>query len=185
VKEHLRPALVSLAAFTLLCGVIYPIVMTIIAAPFPDRSTELVGQPFDEARYFWSRPTAIGYNALTSAGVNTGPSGYDKQGRLVPNPALVDAVTERIANLRAADPGNTAKVPIDLVTASSSGLDPEISPAAAYYQVPRVARARGIPEAEVRSLVEDAIEERTGGILGERRVNVVGLNRTLDARQPR
>ena len=180
MKEHVRPALVSLALFTLICGVLYPLALTALAAPFPDRARDYVGQPFEEPGHFWSRPTATGYNAMTSSGVNAGPSGY-KDGRLVANPVLVDAVTERIAKLRAADPGNTDRVPVDLVTASASGLDPEISPAAAYYQVPRVARARGIAEQRVRALVDDTIEERTLGILGERRVNVVALNRALDA----
>ena len=171
MKEHLRPALVALAAFTVLCGIIYPLVMNVLALPFPDRASELVGRAFEAPGEFWGRPTAAGYNAMTSAGANLGPS----------NAALVDAVRERIAKLRAADPGNTAKVPVDLVTASASGLDPDISPAAAYYQVPRVARARGVAEDIVRTIVDRAIEERTVGILGERRVNVVGLNRALDA----
>lgn len=171
MREHLRPAITSLAAFTLLCGVLYPLTVTGLASPFPDRTASLVGRAFDDPGEFWGRPTATGYNAMTSAGTNLGPT----------NPALVQVVRSRIAALRAADPANTARVPVDLVTASASGLDPDISPAAAYYQVSRVARARAIPADRVRAVVANAIEERTLGILGERRVNVVGLNRALDA----
>ncbi|HVV82628.1 MAG TPA: potassium-transporting ATPase subunit KdpC [Kofleriaceae bacterium] len=182
-----RPALVSLLVFSAVCGLLYPLVVGLVAAGvFPHQATgslivdhgkvvgsELVGQPFDEAGYFWSRPTAIAnYQAMNSSGTNLGPLSGD----------LHQAVADRVAALRAADPGNTAPVPVDLVTASGSGLDPDISPAAAYYQVPRVARARGVAEAEVRALVASHIEERTLGILGERRVNVLLLNRALDAR---
>lgn len=195
----IRPAVVSLLVFTGLLGIIYPLLIGgISAVAFPDQAkgslihdpsgkvvgSELVGQPFDNPAYFWSRPTAVtNYNAMTSSGTNAGPSGFvDKSGTLGPNPALVDAVKARIQALRDADPGNTAKVPIDLVTASSSGLDPHITPAAAYYQLARVARVRGVPEAQVRELVEDAIEGRTLFVLGEPRVNVLMLNRALDAK---
>jgi K+-transporting ATPase ATPase C chain len=186
--SSLRPALVLLAAFTLLTGIAYPALVTGAAqVAFPHQAngslvtedgrvvgSSLVGQAFTDPGYFWSRPSAIGpfpYNAMTSSGTNQGPL----------NPALAEAVTARIAALRAVDPGNTAPVPVDLVTASGSGLDPDISPAAAEYQVARVARVRGRQPDEIRALVERHIEERTLGILGERRVNVLALNRALDA----
>lgn len=194
-----RPAAVSLLVFTGLLGLVYPLLVGGISAiAFPEQTngslirnrdgkvvgSELVGQPFDDPAYFWSRPTAVAAgSAMTSSGTNAGPSGFvDKAGTLGPNPALVDAVRGRIQALRDADPGNAAKIPVDLVTASSSGLDPHITPAAAYYQLGRVARARGAPEAQVRELVEQHVEERTLGLLGERRVNVLRLNLALDAR---
>ena len=167
----IRPALAALAVLTLICGVLYPVLVTGLAAPFPDRAAELVGRQFDDPADFWGRPSAVGYDAMASGGANVGPT----------NPALTAAVRERIAKLRAADPTNFAPVPIDLVTTSASGLDPHISPAAAYYQVPRIARVRGIAAARVKSLVDHAIEDRTIGILGEPRVSVVGLNRALHA----
>ena len=141
------------------------------------RGSTLIGQPFSGAGYFWSRPSATGpaYNAAGSSGSNLGPS----------NPALAQAVTDRVAALRTADPSNTAPVPVDLVTASGSGLDPHISPAAAAYQVARVARARGIPEAQVQQLVAAHTEGRTFGVLGEPRVNVLTLNLALDGREAR
>jgi len=194
----IRPALVSLLVFTVLLGVVYPVVIGGIGAlVFPDQAkgslirdasgkvvgSELIGQPFDNPAYFWSRPTATGGNAMTSSGVNAGPTGFvDKAGKLGPNPALVDAVKARVQALHDADPQNTAPVPVDLVTASSSGLDPHISPAAAYYQLGRVARLRGVAESELRALVDAHVEERTLGVLGERRVNVLLLDRALDAR---
>ena len=195
----LRPAVVSLLVFTGLLGIAYPLLVGgISAVGFPDQArgslvrdtsgkvlgSELVGQPFDHPAYFWSRPSAVAAgNAMTSSGTNAGPSGFvDQVGRLGPNPALVDAIRGRIQALRDADPGNTARVPVDLVTASASGLDPHITPAAAYYQLGRVARARGVPEAQLRELVEQHVEERTLGVLGERRVNVLRLNLALDAR---
>jgi K+-transporting ATPase ATPase C chain len=195
----IRPAVVSLLVFTGLLGIVYPLLIGgISAVAFPDQAngslirdpsgkvvgSELVGQPFDDPAYFWSRPSAVGpYNAMTSGGTNAGPSGFvDKAGTLGPNPALVDAAKARIQALRDADPGNTAKVPVDLVTASGSGLDPHITPAAAFYQLARVARVRGVPEAQVRELVEGAIEDRTLFVLGEPRVNVLMLNRALDAK---
>lgn len=193
-----RPAVVSLLVFTGLFGLVYPLLIGGLGAlAFPDQAngslvrdrsgkvvgSELVGQPFDHPAYFWSRPTAVAAGtAMTSSGTNAGASGFvDQAGTLGGNPALVDAVKGRIQALRDADPGNTAKVPIDLVTASSSGLDPHITPAAAHYQVGRVARARGVPEAQLRELVARRIEERTLGVLGERRVNVLLLNLALDA----
>lgn len=199
VIAAIRPALVSLLVFTGLLGVVYPLLVGgISAVAFPEQASgslirdrtgkiagsELVGQPFDDPAYFWSRPSAVtAGNAMMSSGTNAGPSGFiDKTGRLGPNPVLVDAVKARVQALHDADPGNTAKVPVDLVTASSSGLDPHISPAAAYYQVVRVARVRGVSEAQIRDLVEQHIEDRTLYVLGEPRVNVLSLNLALDAR---
>lgn len=189
MKEAIRPALVSLLAFTVLCGFAYPFALDAIAAlAFRHQATgslirdprgrvvgsELVGQPFGSPGYFWSRP---------ASGPNLGAAGFvDARGQLGPNPALLAAVRQRIDALHAADPANVAPVPVDLVTASSSGLDPDISPAAAAYQVGRVARARGVPEAAVRRVVEAHTEGRTFGVLGEPRVNVVAVNRALDAR---
>jgi K+-transporting ATPase ATPase C chain len=194
----IRPAVVSILVFTGLLGIVYPLLIGgISAVAFPDQAkgsliqdrsgkvvgSELVGQPFDNPAYFWSRLSAVSYNATTSSGTNAGPSGFvDKSGTLGRNPALVDAAKARIQALREADPGNTAKVPVDLVTASSSGLDPHITPAAAFYQVGRVARVRGVPEPQVRELVEQTIEDRTLFLLGEPRVNVLKLNLALDAK---
>jgi len=135
--------------------------------------SSLIGQPFRDPKYFWPRPSAttpVPYNAAASSGSNLGPT----------NPALMIAVRERVAVLRAADPENTAPVPVDLVTASASGLDPDISPAAAYYQVRRVARARGVPEKGIRALVGRYTEGRQFGGLGESRVNVLQLNLALN-----
>lgn len=199
MKETLRPAVVSLLAFTVLCGFVYPLVMDGIAAvAFPHQATgslirdpggrivgsELIGQPFDHPAYFWSRLTAeASYDASSSTGTNQGPSSFvDDRGHLGPNATLARRAQDRIAALRAADPGNTQPVPVDLVTSSGSGLDPHISPAAAYYQVGRVARLRSQPEAAVRQLVDAHIEGRTLGVLGEPRVNVLLLNRALDLR---
>ncbi len=181
-----RPALVLLGAFSLLTGVAYPAAVTLGArALFPReaegslirdgaaiRGSELIGQPFSGVNYFWSRPSATGpaYNAAGSSGSNLGPA----------NPALAQAVADRVAALRAADPANTAPVPVDLVTASGSGIDPHITPAAAAYQVARVARARTLPEAQVQQLVAAHTEGRTFGVLGEPRVNVLELNLALD-----
>ena len=186
--SELRPALIVFALLSLLTGFLYPLIVTGIGqAAFPNQAngsvilagdravgSSLLGQPFSGPQYFWSRPSATApqpYNGAASSGSNQGPL----------NPALESAVKERIAALRAADPGNTAPVPIDLVTASGSGLDPDISPAAAEYQVARVARARHLPEQNVRDLVQRATVGRTFGILGEPRVNVLELNLSLDA----
>jgi K+-transporting ATPase ATPase C chain len=187
--QILRPALIVFALLTLLTGVVYPALIGAIGAvafPYQARGSvieregkavgsALLGQPFSSPRYFWSRPSATAthaYNGGASSGSNQGPI----------NPALAEAVAARIAALRAADPGNDAPVPIDLVTASGSGLDPHISPAAADYQVPRVARERGLPVERVRELVAEATTGRTFGILGEPRVNVLELNLALDAK---
>ncbi len=185
---QLRPALVALALLTLLTGVVYPLLVTGVArALFPRQASGsvaraadgkevgsvLIGQPFSDPKYFWSRPSATtpAYNGASSSGSNLGPT----------NPALVEAVKQRVAALRAADPGNTAPVPVDLVTASASGLDPDISPAAASYQAARVARARGVDPAQVDALVAAFTQPRQFGVLGEPRVNVLALNLTLDA----
>jgi len=198
MKETIRPAIVSLLAFTVLCGFVYPLVMDgIAAAAFPHQATgslihdknghvvgsELIGQPFDNPAYFWSRLTAeANYDASNSTGTNHGQSSFvDDKGHLGPNQALAKSAKGRLDALRVADPKNTAPVPVDLVTSSGSGLDPHISPAAAYYQVDRVARARGQSTDAVKKLVDDRIEGRTFGILGEPRVNILLLNRALDA----
>jgi K+-transporting ATPase ATPase C chain len=138
--------------------------------------SELIGQPFDDPKYFWGRPSAtpdFPYNSASSSGSNFGPS----------NPALVEAVRARVEALQKAGPGNKSSIPIDLVTSSGSGLDPHISPAAALYQVPRVARARGMSEDQVRRLVQQFIEPRQLDFLGEPRVNVLKLNLALDLLQ--
>jgi K+-transporting ATPase ATPase C chain len=184
----LRPALVVFAVLTALTGVAYPLVVTGIGqAAFPEQAagslilrdgkpvgSSLIGQNFSDPKYVWGRPSATGpypNNATASSGSNQGPL----------NPALVDAVKGRIEALRAADPGNTAQVPVDLVTASGSGLDPHISVAAAQYQAARVAKARGLPAAQVQQLIEKHTEGRLFGFLGEPRVNVLQLNLSLDA----
>ena len=184
----LRPTLVVFAVLTLAVGVVYPLAVTGVAqALFPDRAngslvmrdgrpvgSGLIGQNFSDPRHFWGRPSAtspMAYNGVGSTGSNQGPL----------NPALMDAVKGRIEALRAADPGNTAPVPVDLVTASSSGLDPHISPAAARYQVARVARARGLPVDTVAALVEQNVEQPWLPIIGAPVVNVLRLNLALDA----
>lgn len=185
----LRPALMMLLVFTAITGVVYPLLVTGIAqVVFPHQAngslivrngrvvgSALIGQPFDEPKYFWSRPSGtspFGYNAAASSGSNLSPT----------NPALVAAVQGRVDALRAADAGNTAPIPSDLVTASGSGLDPHISPAAALYQAPRVARERELPPDAVRELVSRHTEGRFLGLLGEPRVNVLVLNLALDGR---
>jgi K+-transporting ATPase ATPase C chain len=185
--NEIRPALLVFALLTVLTGLIYPGVTTLIGAlAFGQKvsgsvlevdgravGSRLIGQPFSGAKYFWSRPSATGpmpYNGAVSSGSNQGPT----------NPALEMAVRDRIAALQAADPGNGSPIPIDLVTASGSGLDPQISPAAAEYQVGRVARARGREPDAVRALVRFATEGRTFGVLGEPRVTVLELNLALD-----
>ena len=186
--QSIRTAVLLFAVMTLLTGIVYPLAVTGLAqALFPRQAngslikidegktaSELVGQPFSEPRYFWGRPSAtmpVAYNGASSAGSNLGPS----------NPALKEAVQKRIAALLAADPENRLPIPVDLVTASGSGLDPHISPAAALYQVPRVAKARGIDERKVAELVRMHIRDRQFGIFGEPTVHVLRLNMALDA----
>jgi K+-transporting ATPase ATPase C chain len=185
--RQLRAAFVSFALLTVLTGVAYPLLVTGVAnVAFAKEAkgslievgghlqgSHLIGQPFDDPKYFWGRLSATGpapYDAGSSSGSNLGPL----------NKALFDAVKGRADALRAADPQNSAAIPIDLVTASGSGLDPHISPAAAEYQVPRVARVRGLAEARVRELVAAATEGRRLGVLGEPVVNVLELNLALD-----
>jgi K+-transporting ATPase ATPase C chain len=189
MTAHVRPALVSLLLLSVITGVAYPLLVTAIAqVAFPYQAngslivhdgrvmgSALIGQPFDHPKYFWGRPSGtspFAYNAGASAGSNLGPT----------NPAQIVAVQGRVDALHAVDPGNTAPVPVDLVTASGSGLDPDISPAAALYQVPRVARVRGFSPETVRLLVERHTEGRWLGFLGEPRVNVLALNQALDGR---
>ncbi len=186
MKTLFRPVLVVFFVLTLLTGVVYPVVVTGVAQALfapqaagslilrdgkPVGST-LIGQNFTDPKHFWGRPSATGpmpYNAGASGGSNQGPL----------NPALTDAVKGRVEALRAADPGNNTPVPIDLVTASASGLDPHISPAAARYQVSRVARARGLPADKVQALVDQQVRGTLWGLLGESRVNVLELNLAL------
>lgn len=175
--KELRPAVLLFLVLTLLTGVVYPLAVTAFAQLFPLEAggdPALIGQPFSDPKYFWSRPSAttpMPYNSASSSGSNLGPT----------NPALADVVADRVKALRDADPGNSAPVPADLVTASASGLDPDISPQAAEYQVPRVARARHLSEDALRRLVAARTEGRTLGLLGEPRVNVLELNLALDA----
>jgi potassium-transporting ATPase KdpC subunit len=195
---QLRPAIVALLLLTLITGVLYPLAITgIAAAVFPHQAggsiltdhaghptgSALIGQFFDDPRCFWPRPSAtspVPYTAF-NADKSTSSSGSNLGST---NPALIQAVKDRIAALQKADPGNTAPIPVDLVTASASGLDPHISLAAAEYQVPRVARLRQMPENEVRRLVSDCTDDRQLGILGEPRVNVLTLNLVLNAAAP-
>ena len=188
MKNIFRPALVLFLALTLLTGVAYPLAVTGAAQLlFPNQAagslllrdgkpvgSALIGQNFADPGHFWGRPSATGpmpYNASASGGSNQGPL----------NPALLDAVKARTDTLRAADPGNAAAVPVDLVTASASGLDPHISPAAASYQAARVARVRGLALEKVRQLVAQETETPLFGLLGEARVHVLRLNLALDA----
>ena len=189
MRAQLRPALVILVALTFVTGVAYPLLVTGVAqAVFPSQAqgslitkdgklvgSALIGQSFDDPKYFWGRPSATSpfrYNAASSSGSNLSPT----------NPDLVKAVQARVEALRAADPGNTAPVPVDLVTASGSGLDPHISPAAALYQVSRVAKARKLDPERVVQLVAQHTEGRWLGLLGEPRVNVLALNLALDGK---
>jgi potassium-transporting ATPase KdpC subunit len=184
---QLRAAVLIFLVLTVLTGVAYPLlVMAIAQVAFNHQAngslivrdgkvvgSELIGQAFDNPEYFWSRPsaTAPAYNGAASTGSNYGPT----------NQAQIDAVKGRVAAAREANPDQIAPVPIDLVTVSASGLDPHISPAAADFQIARVAKARGLPEAKVRELVSANTESRTFGVLGEPRVNVLKLNLALDA----
>ncbi|MDE2606569.1 MAG: potassium-transporting ATPase subunit KdpC [Burkholderiales bacterium] len=187
-ESILRPTLVLFGLLTIVVGLVYPGVVTGIArAAFPWQAdgglvlkdgrpvgSALIGQAFSDPKHFWGRPSATSpmpYNAANSGGSNLGPL----------NPALADAVKGRVAALRAADPGNTAPVPVDLVTASGSGLDPDISIAAARYQVARIARVRGLPPDQVEALVDRSIERPWLPLIGEPVVNVLRLNLALDA----
>jgi len=187
MRTQLRPALLILMALTLITGFLYPLVITGVAQVlFPRQAngsliliagkpvgSSLIGQPFDAPKYFWGRPSATApfpYNAAASSGSNLGPT----------NDALMKAVQTRIDALKAVDPDNSLPLPVDLVTASGSGLDPHISPASAVYQVARVARVRGMEEGVVLRLVSQHTEGRQLGILGEPRVNVLALNLALD-----
>jgi potassium-transporting ATPase KdpC subunit len=187
IFRQIRPAIVLLTLFTLITGVLYPLAVTGLASVLFPRAangnlivkdgkvvgSRLIGQPFDDDQHFWSRPSATGpypYNASVSSGSNLGPT----------NAVLIDAVQQRVAEMRAKHPEQKGVVPIDLVTASGSGLDPHISPAAAYYQIERVATSRGLSMDQVAKLVEQHLEPRTLGVLGEPRVNVLLLNLALD-----
>ncbi len=191
MTSHLRTGLILFALLALLTGAVYPVLVTLVAqGVFPHRAngsvlerdgqvvgSELIGQPFDDPRYFWGRPSATGafaYNAASSTGSNLGPT----------NPDLLKAVAERVAALRRAHPDQIGPVPAELVTASASGLDPHISPEAAEYQVARIAGARGLDAERVRQLVAAHTEGRTLGVLGEPRVNVLRLNLALDEAGP-
>jgi len=182
-----RTAIITLVVFTVITGLLYPLLVTGIAqVVFPGKAngslvkregktlgSELIGQPFSDPKYFWSRLSATGpfaYNAGASSGSNYGPL----------NPALLDMVKKRVQDLKAADPQNSQPIPVDLVTASGSGLDPHVSIAAARYQIPRVAHARGMSEEKIRSLVVQYTEGRQFGFLGEPRVNVLRVNIALD-----
>jgi K+-transporting ATPase ATPase C chain len=184
MKSILRPTIVLFSVLTLLCCVVYPFAMTGIgAALFPHQTggsllpdghgSELIGQEFSSPKYFWGRLSATSpmpYNAINSGGSNNAPT----------NPALADEIKGRIAALKAADPDNKLALPVDLVTSSASGLDPEISLAAAYYQVDRVARERKLTPADVRALIDTHASQQYFGFFGEARVNVLALNLALD-----
>lgn len=186
IAGDLRTGTILFLLLTIITGVIYPLALTAAAFAFPEAATgslvrdgkalvgsDLIGQPFNDARYFWGRPSATtpAYNGLASSGSNLATT----------NPALVDVVQARIERLHAVDPQNKAAIPIDLVTASASGLDPHISPPAARYQATRIARLRGMTEKQVHDLIKQHTESPTLGILGQARVHVLRLNRSLDA----
>jgi len=187
MRRQIYPSIMMTILTTVLFGIIYPLAMTGAAQMiFPRQAngsfiikdgrivgSTLIGQPFSDPKYFWGRLSATSpfpYNAASSSGSNLGPT----------NQALVDAVKQRIDALRQADAGSAAPIPVDLVTASASGLDPHISPAAALYQAGRVARMRHVPESTINQLIRQYTEGRQFGILGEPRVNVLELNRALD-----
>jgi K+-transporting ATPase ATPase C chain len=183
----IRPAVTLLLVMTVLLGILYPLLVTGIASlAFPRQAagsliardgklvgSRLIGQRFISPGYFWGRPSATvpqAYNGTASGGSNLGPL----------NPALIDAVKSRAQALHAADPGNAQPIPVELVTASASGLDPEISPAAARYQAARVARVRGIAPARIEALIAGHVQDRLLGVFGEPRINVLELNLALD-----
>lgn len=190
LSSSLRPAAVLFTGLTLIVGVIYPYAMTgigklafreqaegsLIVREGKTVGSSLIGQSFSSPKYFWGRPSATGpmpNNGNGSSGSNLGPT----------NPAQIDAVKGRIDALKAADPGNTARIPVDLVTASGSGLDPDISLAAAYYQMGRVARERKLTEAEIKAMIDQLAKQPVAGLFGEARVNVLELNLALDKKQ--
>jgi K+-transporting ATPase ATPase C chain len=190
MKALIRPALVLFAVLTLICGVVYPYAIagigqlafhnqangSLVTRDGQTIGSTLIGQAFSSPLYFWGRPSAttpMPNNGTASGGSNLGPT----------NPALIDAVKSRINALKAADPSNTAPIPIDLVTASASGLDPEISMAAAYYQASRIAQVRKVPVETIRNLIEQYREQQYFGFFGEPRVNVLQLNLALDQHQ--
>lgn len=187
MTNHIKPAILMLLFFTVLTGIAYPLAVTFCAQTlFPNQAngsllgsselplgSELIGQAFTRTEYFWGRPSAT-----SPAPYNGGASGGSNQGSI--NPALIDAVQARIKALRDADPSHSEAVPVDLVTASASGLDPHISPAAAGYQISRIAKARHMSTDSVRELVDRYAEPRQWGVLGEPRVNVLKLNLALD-----
>lgn len=185
--RFMRPAVSLLALMTVLLGIVYPLIITGVAqVAFPRQAqgsllyadgkligSRLIGQSFSDPKYFWGRPSATSpqpYNGVASSGSNLGPL----------NPALIDAVKANAKALHDADPDNRRPIPVELVTASASGLDPEISPAAAHYQAARVARARNLPPQQVESLIEAHEQGRLFGLVGEPRVNVLELNLALD-----
>ena len=184
--KHLINTIIVYAALTIITGILYPMAVTGLAQLFfPYRAngsmieinekaigSELIGQKFSDQKYFWSRPSATtpAYNSAASSGSNLGPL----------NPALANTVKKRLATLKSADPENNFPVPIDLVTSSGSGLDPHISPASAYYQLHRISKIRGIDENQIKTLIDQSIEKRQWGILGEPRINVLQLNLKLD-----
>jgi K+-transporting ATPase KdpC subunit len=187
MKQQWKPAIVIFGLMTLITGVLYPLAMTGLAqAIFPAQAngslvyrngqvagSALIGQPFDDPKYFWGRLSATSPypdNAAASSGSNLGPT----------NPKLIEEVQARIDALKKADPGNSQPIPVDLVTSSGSGLDPDISPAAAYYQAGRIARLRGLDVTRVNDLIAQHIQGRQFGFLGEERVNVLALNLALD-----
>jgi len=188
IREQLKTTILIFIILTIITGIIYPLVITGIAELFFKSQangsiiirdgkvigSSLIGQPFDDLGYFWGRPSATtpaAFNAASSSGSNLGPS----------NPALSDAVKTRVNNLHTADPDNKLPIPVDLVTSSASGLDPHISPAAAYYQIPRIARVRNIQQDVLLRIVQENTENRFLGIIGEPVVNVLRLNLAIDS----
>jgi K+-transporting ATPase ATPase C chain len=186
LREQIKPAVTIFLVLTVITGVIYPLVVTGIAQVFFHRQangslisqngkivgSSLIGQNFDDPKYLWGRPSATGpvYNAAASSGSNLGPL----------NPMLTDNIQARIAALKSAEPDNNALIPVDLVTASASGLDPHISLAGAYYQLPRLAQARQLPEENIKAVIDQNIQGRFWGLLGEPVVNVLEVNLALD-----
>ncbi len=186
-SKQCKTAFLLCITLSILTGILYPSVITVLAQYFFPwqangsmiqkngmlQGSALIGQAFTDPRYFWGRPSAtptIPYNAASSAGSNLGPT----------NPALINTIKMRILALKQVDPTNTAPIPVELVTASGSGLDPDISPNTAYYQIPRIARQRHLPDAMIRQLIDKTIIPRTFGLFGEPRIPVLQLNMQLD-----